>query len=137
VTADTPTSNAGHRDSARQREYARLPFHAHGSYAHDTVSAHMAADLWTSTGTEYIVSGDQSLRVHGTLGMRRAGRPGQWLTTQSRRRDARRMIAAGRLPHPLTVDELTRLGLTEGDNQAEVDADVTDHEQHIHDTNPE
>jgi hypothetical protein len=107
------TSNAGHREPAKQREYARLPNHGQGTYAHDKVTAQDAADHYAKTGTTYVVSGDQSLRAHGYLGMRRAGGPGRRLVGRSRFAElVRTMIVSGRLPHPLTVDELTRLGLT-------------------------
>jgi hypothetical protein len=107
-----PTSTAGHREPAKQNEHARLPIYGQGTYAHDKVTAQDAADHFAKNGTTYVVSGDQSLRAHGYLGMRRAGGPGRRLVGRSRFGElSRTMVASGRLPHPLTVDELTRLGL--------------------------
>ena len=102
---------------ARQNEYASLPDLVAGHYAHPTVTAHEADALWRNHGTDYHVSGDQSLREHGRRGMRQAGRPGAELVRRSRL-GHRRVIASGILPHPLTVDELARLGLTKEQHDA-------------------
>lgn len=83
--------------------------------AHETVTASAASDLFDATGTEWPVSGDETVIAHGYIGMRRARSVDLWASQGVKPKHVTQGIAPGQVITTWQgTGEVTRVGTIAG-----------------------